>query len=226
MHPSVRAAFLNFTRPLEGVFDYMYTDVLGLVTTGVGNLIDSVPAAMALAWRVRGMDVAALPNEVANEWHAVKDGKIPAWHGPRSIYLRDEDILALVDLRLQQNESYLAMRWSNWDQWTADAQLGAHSCSWAAGSGWRAPKFDAAVNALDFAIAAGPDGDANLDPQYRGESWLNDGFPGKVTRPGPPGANPGLRPRNLANKALFSNAARVVQFGFERSTLHWPTELS
>lgn len=210
MYPSVEAAFLGFTRPLEGVVSYMYTDVLGLVTTGIGNLIDSVPMASALPWKVRATDADASPAQIAAEWYAVKDGKIAAWHGPRPLYLKDDAILALVLGRLQQNEVYLARRWANWSSWPADAQLGAHSCAWAAGAAWRAPHFDLAAAALDFTTIAGPPGDANVDPSKRGDAWLNDT------------GNAGLRPRNLANKLLFSNAAEVVKLGLPRDVLCWP----
>lgn len=200
MHPSVQAAFLGFTRPLEGVVSYMYCDVLGLVTTGVGNLIDSVPAAMALPWRHLSDGAPATPAEVATEWHAVKDSRIPAWKGMRPLVLQDLDVEALVEQRLQHNESYLSRRWQNWNDWPADAQLGAHSCAWAAGAGWLAPHFDVAVNALDFDTAA-------IECQLNATG------------------NPGLVPRNAANKLLFTNAAKTVAAGMDRSHLWYPLVL-
>ena len=48
MRESVRRGFIGFSAPFEGRLHYMYLDVKGLVTTGVGNLIDSVGAAQAL----------------------------------------------------------------------------------------------------------------------------------------------------------------------------------
>lgn len=51
---TVRQAVLDvwndFNRPLEGRVPYMYLDVKGLVTTGLGNLIDSTADAEQLAW--------------------------------------------------------------------------------------------------------------------------------------------------------------------------------
>ncbi len=210
MRPAVLAAFWAFTVPLEGSTDGMYCDVLGLVTTGVGNLIDSVSASLALPWRTRVTGLPSTTAEVADEWHAVKNGRIPWRPGTRPLYLEPHDIQALVLQRLQQNEAYLARRWANWASWPADAQLGAHSCAWAAGAGWRAPHFDAAAAKLDFLTIAGPPGDAGANPGCRGEAWLNDA------------GNPGLRPRNLANKALFASAAAVVAVGGDREKLHWP----
>jgi hypothetical protein len=175
----------------------MYTDVLGLVTTGIGNLIDSVPAASALPWRVRAIGALAGLSDVATEWHTVKDGKIAAWRGPRPLCLLPADIEALVNARLQQNELYLSRRWANWASWPADAQLGAHSCAWAAGPAWRAPHFDLAANAMDFTTCA--------------QECLLDAT-----------GNPGLTPRNKANQLLFSNAAQVVCIGLPRDVLCWP----
>ena len=39
MRPNVRDAFSDFNAPLEGVVEWMYLDVRGLVTVGVGNLL-------------------------------------------------------------------------------------------------------------------------------------------------------------------------------------------
>jgi hypothetical protein len=48
MQASVRAAWCDFNRSLEGWVSWMYLDVEGLVTTGMGNLIDPVEAAFPL----------------------------------------------------------------------------------------------------------------------------------------------------------------------------------
>jgi hypothetical protein len=168
---------------------------------------------MGIQWRVRATGAPATPAEIEAEWHAVKDGHIAAWHGKRPLYITDDAMNALAMGRLNQNEAYLAHRWSNWADWPADAQLGAHSDAWAAGPAWHAPHFDAAVAKLDFDTCAGPPGPAAFDVTRRGEAWLNDH------------GNPGLRPRNLANKLLFQNAARVLGCGHPYDVLYWPNEL-
>ena len=135
-------------------------------------------------------------------------------------------VASLTTQRLLKNEAYLARRWASWNDWPADAQLGAHSIAWAAGPAWVAPHFDAAVTVIPagFAVCAGPPGDANLDVTKRGEAWLRDGS-GLV---GPGGCsadiNPGLRPRNLANKVLFLNASRVSET--QKTSLFWPATAS
>jgi hypothetical protein len=217
MFPSVLDAFWSFTQPYEGNVPFMYVDVLGLVTTGVGNLIDPLPLALGLPWLHRGTNAPASATDIANEWHAVKDGKIAAFHGPRPLQLDPGAVRDLVRGKMLQNEVYLAARWANWANWPADAQLAAHSCAWAAGPAWRAPKLDAAVSQVSvagFLTCAGAPGDASHDVTLRGEAWLNDT------------GNPGLRPRNLANKLLFQNASRVVGRALPREVLHWPATVS
>jgi len=41
MKPAAKEGFLALTTNLEGYTSFMYLDVKGLVTTGIGNLIDS-----------------------------------------------------------------------------------------------------------------------------------------------------------------------------------------
>lgn len=207
MRAAVRAGFRAFTAPLEGVVPVMYTDVLGLVTTGVGNLIDPVSTALHLPWVRRSDGCAATQDEIAAEWHAVKSSR----RRGSALYLRDADLDALVLHRLDANELYLSRRWANWTDWPADAQLGAHSCAWAAGPAWAAPHFDAAASAGDFGACAGTPGTDGNDPADRGHAWLRDTKPEDDARGvHGPTLNPGLRPRNLKNQALFANAARVL----------------
>jgi hypothetical protein len=214
-YPDVLAAFPDFTAAYEGTVYEMYVDCLGLVTCGVGNLIDPVGAALGIAWQRRSDGILASLGEVQAEWQAVKAGKLAWWpkRAPRPLYLSPTTVVQLVQERMASNESWFVKRWANWSQWPADAQLAAHSCAWAAGAGWRAPHFDAAVAKLDFRTCAGPAGDAGRDVTCRGEGWLNDT------------GNPGLRPRNLANKVLFQNAAVVLADGYPLDKLVWPVAL-
>jgi hypothetical protein len=225
VRPAVLAAFPAFTKRFEGDVPTMYVDVRRLVTVAWGNLIDPLPMALGLPWLRRADDQPASSDAIAAEWHLVKDGALAAGHGPRELYLSAESCTNLALARMQQNEGYLARRWRNWADWSADAQLGAHSCAWAAGAAWVAPHFDIAVATLDFSRCAGEgsvdDADAGI-LGARGEAWLNDGFPARVARPFPAGSNPGLRPRNLANKLLFANAAKVLSLGLDRNFLNWP----
>lgn len=93
MRQSVRNNFFDFTAAREGYVLFMSVDILNLVTTGVGNLIDNGPrngydisdAAMApvfnLTWYHKGpgwgirnasIGAQATPEEVKAEWIKVK----------------------------------------------------------------------------------------------------------------------------------------------------------
>jgi hypothetical protein len=217
MRASVRAGARAFDSLFEGSVAEMYVDVLGIVTCGIGNRIDygSPDPARSLGWVRRSDGQPASQSEIVSEWHAVKDGKLAWYHGrpPRPIYLSEPALSALFFQKLDANEQILAKRWRNWDQFPADAQLGCHSDGWAAGPLWKAPALDRDAGVLDFQRFAGPPGDANTDPFCRGDAWLNDD------------GNPGLRPRNLANKTLFWNAAVVLNDGRDPDVLYYPVEL-
>ena len=203
MRDSVRLAFQGFTTRFEGALDYMYLDVLGLVTTGIGNLIDPIYTATGLPWVHRSDGSPAGRDQIILEWQRVK--ALQAWKGYGGGYFGDgaqiiltpEGVDALVDGKLMANEAILKRRFVLWEQWPADAQLGTLSVAWAAGPAWVAPNFDMAARALDFAGC-------------RTECWLNDK------------GNPGLTPRNLANQSLFLNANSVQLAGGDFETLYYP----
>jgi len=181
----------------------MYLDVLGLVTTGIGNLIDPIYTATGLPWVHRSDGSPAGRDQIILEWQRVK--ALQAWKGYGGGYFGDgaqiiltpEGVDALVDGKLMANEAILKRRFVLWEQWPADAQLGTLSVAWAAGPAWVAPNFDMAARALDFAGC-------------RTECWLNDK------------GNPGLTPRNLANQSLFLNANSVQLAGGDFETLYYP----
>src|SRR6476469_6934719 len=125
MHQSVQDAFPAFTEPLEGRVPFMYLDVKGLVTTGVGNLIDTddpahlfsnanlVPEAFGFDWRDRNTDAQAGQDEIQAEYTTVKnrqDLKNAAIGTKESITrlrLTDQAIDQMVATRLASNETIL-----------------------------------------------------------------------------------------------------------------------
>lgn len=200
---SVTNAFTDFTTQFEGYTPYMYTDVKGLVTTGIGNLIDPIGAALNLPWKHSGSGALATQQEIADAWNKVK----AAWPGVQStasqsltdLRLDKADIVKLVNGKMAQNHTTLVSRFPAYPTWPADAQLGLHSMAWAAGPAFSAPNFTAAVNQAkpDFVTAAT-------------QSAFNAS------------GNPGLVPRNNANKQLFLNAADAQAKGASYSTLFYP----
>jgi GH24 family phage-related lysozyme (muramidase) len=210
MRNSVRNNFIAFSAPFEGRLHYMYLDVKGLVTTGVGNLIDSVAAAQALPWQVGDGGPTATADQVKTEWEFVKSKQelknTPAERAFKPITtlrLSDPSVDALILAKLDANEASLkrTAEFATFDSWPADAQLALQSMAWGMGSGFAAegrwPNFRAAVAAGNWTAAA-----ANCDISTTG--------------------NPGVVPRNAANRQLFANAQRVVDEGLDADVLLYP----
>lgn len=182
----------------------MYLDVLGLVTTGIGNLIDTPDDALSLEW-LRSDGSVATRREVAAEWTAVKARKDLAQRGGGAfkaitrLRLSDAGLHDLFNRTLDRMARQLATRFPGFDDWPADAQLATISMAWACGPAFRFPKLAAALNAGDFATAAV-------------ECKMNEA------------GNPGLKPRNAANRLLYENAAAVVARDLDPELLYWPNQ--
>ena len=200
MRPSVQTFFRQFSVGFVGCVPYMYLDVLGLVTVGVGNLIDPVDSALKLPFKFKDKPGIATPGalasqtQIAAEWQNVKNNHSLAQKGSvaaslvTDLMLDSAAIDATIADRLGKNETFLKTQpnFHNFDAWPADAQLALLSMAWAMGPGGFAgfPNFSAACRRLDFASAAA-------------ECKMNDQ------------GNAGLVPRNTANKTMFSNASKV-----------------
>jgi GH24 family phage-related lysozyme (muramidase) len=205
MHASVIAAWHSFSTPLEGRVLHLYADVKGLLTTGVGNLVDPVSLALELPWKLPDGSLASKP-EIARQWNLVKaqSNYLSKRHykfaAPlHTMRLTDDDIDALVVKRLAGNEVLLKKAFPKWDKWPADAQLAACSMAWAVGAGF--PGIF--KNFTKF---------ANLD------DWVSAKACSKIKTIG----NPGVVPRNRNNELCFDNAATVHDLGLDKSVLHWP----
>jgi GH24 family phage-related lysozyme (muramidase) len=204
MKPSVAQKYTEFTTKFEGKLPYMYLDVKELVTTGIGNLIDPIGAALSLPWK-RPDGSRATQAEISDAWHRVKSRTDlaqrggGAFSGITTIRLDNDGIREVVNRKLLENEQVLRTRFPSYDNWPADAQMGLLSMAWALGPNFHFPKFEAAVNQLlpDFKTAA---------------------IEGHMNTTG----NPGLVPRNEANALLFTNAANALKFGYNLDDLHWP----
>lgn len=217
MHSSVKQAFRGFNEPFEGVVKYMYLDILGLVTIGVGNLIDPISAALSLPFQyqnkpgIKTPEAPASRSVIEEEWLLLKShlelGKLGhrACKKFTNLELSDDSINALISKRLEQNESFIKRHkpFKAFDEWPADAQMAILSMAWAMGPGnlhkWTL--FAGACERKDFGTAA--------------EHC-------RIREAG----NPGVIPRNKANKHLFENAASVLAGeadGFYQiSTLYYP----
>lgn len=188
MRASVRDNFVPFTAPLEGVVRWFYADVKGLITIAIGNLVDPVESALSLAMVHKGTDIPASQADIRADWLRVKSDPNAARLGHRSVEaltnlrLTDAGVDAVVNKRLALNDQILRTRFPDFEKWPADAQLATHSMAWACGPYFRFAKLEAALKLRDFSTAAT-------------ECYMNTT------------GNPGLVPRNGANKALYNAAA-------------------
>lgn len=205
MKASAFAGFWPFTAPLEGVVAHFYADVKGLVTIGVGNLVDPVEAALWLTM-YRADGVRASRAEIREDWNEVKGNPHAARLGHRyaakltRLRMRDDDIRRLVETKLMQNEAILVQRFPGWDDFPADGQLATHSMAWACGPHFRFPKLETALLAGDFRTASV-------------ECKMNEA------------GNPGLVPRNRHNRVLYRNANMAKTTGLDPEQLYWPRDL-
>jgi hypothetical protein len=193
----------------------MYLDIKGLVTVGVGNLIDPVAEAMALPFRFKEGGALATPDQIAAEWRCIKDDASLAKAGHScaaaltKLELNDDALNTLIADRLNRNESFLTRQepFKGFDTWPADAQMALLSMAWAMGPAGppRFTRFCAACRKLDFKSAAA-------------ECRISEV------------ANPGVIPRNRANRTLFLNAAMVMSAapgqGLSAATLYYPRDLA
>ena len=207
MRSAVRERFVEFSRPLEGVVPWMYLDVLGLVTTAIGNLIDPVSTAVGLPFVVRATGAPATPSAISAEWWRVKNDASLARLGHRaaeritSLRLTDDGIAIVVGRRLAEMDRHLADRFASWEDWPACAQLATLSLAWACGPAFRFPLLEAALRSGDYAVAA-------EHCAIRSEG------------------NPGVKPRNALNSVLYRNAARVRDYHLDPDTIDWTYDLS
>lgn len=210
MHPSVIDAFpLKFSAPLEGCTRSPYLDVKGLLTVGIGCLIDPPETALTLPWEIDGQPAPVA--EVLAQLRALKAQQglaryawnTPAVLGATTMRLTDAGVMDLATTRLLAGEPLMRKAFPAWDSWPADAQLYACSMGWAIGFGWPAI-FGNCAHLLQqtpagFLLAAEGPSDIRTD------------------------GNPGIVPRNAQNRLCLSNAQLVQDRGLDPSTLYWPS---
>ncbi len=223
MKHAVRDAWFEFNVGLEGWVDHFYADVKGLITIGMGNLVDPVVYATQLPMR-RADDTLATKDDIITDWFTVsraccgdyRDPRKCAWSGTGKtcmahrgfkaaakvvkLHLPEADIKRLVHRKLDQMAVHLNARFKDLDDYPADCQMGIFSMAWAAGPAFRFPLFEAHLRARDFHACVQ-------------ECGLREDN------------NPGVVDRNKHNRTLFQNAARVVKDGLDPDVLYWPKDL-
>jgi hypothetical protein len=178
----------------------MYQDHLGLVSIGIGNLIDPVSLALAVPGYgahyhdKRDPDAPVTEEQISADWTRVKNdpslrGNWADAEGPTMLRLDPDSIRILVARKVAEFETYMVSHvaaFANFANWPADAQLGLLSMAWAMG-----PAF----------------ADQGRWPNFRGsctaEDWLGAAANCRM-------ANDWLVKRNAVNRGLFRNAAWSV----------------
>jgi hypothetical protein len=219
MWPEVQQNFRSFNETFEGSISYMYVDVKQLVTIGVGNLIDPIDLATTLPFKWKNKPEVAMPgalataDDITEEWNCIKNDPTLAEKGASAcepitnLELDDNAINSLIQQRLLANESYVKQVFGNWEGWPADAQMAVMSMAWAVGAAGVLdgfPKFCTACADENFSEAA-------TECEISAEG------------------NPGVVPRNQANKTLLLNAAVVIggkEMGLKVDTLYYPEDLT
>ena len=204
---AAQAAFAPATANMEGRVHWMYTDNRHLVTTGMGNLINSVGSARELPWKHGATGPVASAGEVEAAWHAVNDwpnpdklsGAVAAFGKLTDLRLSNGDIDALVAQKLDGFWKTLLAHFTEADQWPADGQLALLFMSWANGPafGPKWPHFSAAVK------KSPPDFAGAIDQAH----WSNENHD-----------------RKAAISHLFQNAADVLASGVSKDALYWPND--
>lgn len=206
LQPGVVSSWVAVNKPLEGVLPFMYTDALNLVTTGMGNLVDSSQSgsstpwapALLLPWKNQDGSLADQATVIA-QWQAVKNGGVNSSvnAGPLSTIRLDSDgIQQAVQTTLDADEAILRHYFPGWDNLPADAQAAIMSMAWAMGAGFPATfvQFTADINAGNFAQAAN-------DSNFQGV---------------------GIQQRIAMDKAMLNNAQIVADSGYDPTVLYWP----
>lgn len=209
MRSAARAAFIELTIAFEGGYiNWMFPDVKGLVSTGFGLLLDPIELALDLPWR-RLDGSRATPDEIRTDFTRVKTYPDAPRLGHLSVRnvaqlrLSLEDLDHAVEAKIRSNESILRAAFAEYDDWSADAQLGVHSMAWAVGPAFQRawPKFTAALRAKDFETAA-------VECFMPEEKTIG-----------------GLRPRNKANRILFRNASYALANRLDPDELFYPRDM-
>lgn len=200
----------EYSSPLEGRVNGLYTDIRELITCAVGNLVDPVSLALKVPFRVNhGKGPLATSEQVRAAWQDIKDNahwlKDRHWKlalARNDLRITEADIDDLVQRKLFEFELHLRRYFPNFVNFPADAQLAICSIAWACGPAFPLgfPLFTAAANRQDWAAAK---------------------IHGKISEKN----NAGVIPRNANNRLCFDNAAIVQRYSMDLEELHWPKAL-
>lgn len=233
MKPAAFAAFMAITRQFEGgeSINWMFPDVKGLVSTGMGLLLDGGIDPTSLPWRHGIGGDLATTGEIQNAFQTVKDagggpffdengavidssrksglgGGNAFWQNLTDLRLDADGMAQAVKQKLDQNESILRATFPGYDAWPAEAQVGLNSLAWARGAAFPGsgkaayPHFTTALKSMP------PDFVAAAVESHLDET-----------------GNAGVGPRNDAQFVLFHNADQVMTDNSDPDVVSYPNDL-
>ncbi len=152
--------FPAFVVQYEGNVPHLYQDVKGLITTGVGNLVDPMDRALGLPWQ-REDGGLATQDEIRADWQRVK-ALAPAmvaskYNAPGALHLSQDAINQLVRRVLALNVAWIVKHHlPEFPDYPAPVQTAILSMAWGLGAGFfpQWPTFTAAVKRRDWKAAA------------------------------------------------------------------------
>lgn len=158
MHASVRTALPAVCKRFEGRLSTMFLDTKGLVTTGTGNLIDTVKAAQALPWLTKDNKPASNA-QVQAEWKQIKARQSIKGLGGyayvkyATLHLAEPTIDKLLFNKTDEFWSTLSRTVKDVESFPADAQLALLDLAWQNGPAFLSTWNDTrkSVLAMDFA---------------------------------------------------------------------------
>jgi len=227
MRDECRSAFWPLTEDCEGKVFCFYLDVLGLVTTAIGNLCHDVRVAVAMPFfRADGVlateaDIRAEHAFVKAQFCAMKgsedprNGRVCQWRalgksclahrGWRAAFaatklrLTEDGVRAIVMAKMAEHDADLLKQYPAFEAWPWQAQLATHSMAWACGS-----RFGGSHTG----------GYPRLATLLRAENFAAAAGECHINEAG----NPGVIKRNVKNKALYLEAAGIDAPVFDVAT--------
>jgi GH24 family phage-related lysozyme (muramidase) len=162
---------VEYLRKHEGVVNFMYQDVVGLVTIGVGFLLAKPASALALPLVRRDTGAPAAAEDKLAEWEAVharpKAAPPRAYRDFTHLDLPEPAIDCELTARIEAFARNLRSRFPRFEQFPAPAQIGVLDMVYSLGAGglFRGfPNFCAAVDREDWAACAYEADRRNVSP--------------------------------------------------------------
>jgi hypothetical protein len=145
MHPSVRTGAKKWFTASEASSPYMYLDVKGFVTIGIGRLLSTSGAATVLPFVYKSdQSKRATPGEIASEYALVKTktewankkDHLKLFGGITALCLPNTSVDAVFENSINGADSWAKKEadFADFDNWPADAQLAIISIIFAMGS--------------------------------------------------------------------------------------------